>query len=123
VSIDSPALSAAPDPRREYSGRFEDRRARLAMLTQRERLLGLGRVAVFLAGVGVAWVAFGAGRISGWWLAIPVAVFLVLLIVHERVRRAWHRAEQAAAFYEAGLGRLDENWHGRGASGTRYLDE
>src|SRR5262249_9844428 len=46
-----------------------------------------------------------------------------LLLLHERVTRAWHRARRAAAFYQSGLDRLDNNWRGRGQAGGRFLDE
>jgi hypothetical protein len=122
VSIDVPGVREVASPRAEYSRRLNERLLRLQRLAVRERTFGLGRVAVFLAGLGVAWAAFGSRLLSGWWIAAPLGVFLLLLIVHEKAQRAWRRCQRAAAFYETGLGRLDERWHGQGNSGARYLD-
>jgi hypothetical protein len=110
-------------PREEYARRLEERRRRAAELGQRERLLGNGRLIVFLAGLGLAWLAFGAHLLSGWWLLLPIALYLVLLAQHERVTRRWFRARRAAAFYERGLARLADDWRGRGRDGARFLDE
>lgn len=78
---------------------------------------------LFVVGLGIAWLAFGAQWFSSWWLVAPLAPFVVLLFVHERITRAWLRARRATAFYEAGLARLDNRWKGKGQDGLRYLDD
>jgi hypothetical protein len=95
----------------------------MQVLATRERLLGNGRVVVFLAGLGLAWVVFGAHALSAWSLAVPVALYAVLLVQHERVTRAWRRAQRSVAYYETGLARLADDWRGKGVSGDRFLDE
>ena len=117
-------------PRAEYERRLDDRKLRASRLAWRERLLGNGRLLVFLIGLGMAYPAFGMRLFSGWWLLAPaaamlilVAVFTVLLFRHEQVTRDWRRAGQAAAFYRDGLARLDGTWKGRGRPGDRFLDE
>ena len=110
-------------PRAEYERRQEDRRNRAAQLAWRERLLGNGRFAVFLIGLGMAGLAFGMDLFSSWWLLAPVAVFSVLLFLHENVTRELRRAGQSAAFYRDGLARLAGAWKGKGRQGQRFLDE
>jgi hypothetical protein len=110
-------------PREEYARRLEERRGRTARLGRRERLVGNGRVLVFLAGVALAWPVFRWHTLSAWWLTVPVAAYAVLLVLHERLTRAWHRARRAVGFYESGLARLADNWRGRGQGGARFLDE
>jgi hypothetical protein len=117
------AAGTSAAPAKEYRQRLEERRQRAAALARQERLIGNARVAVFLAGLGLAWLALGAHRISAWWLALPVAAYVVLLVRHEQVTRSWYRSRRAVAFYEAGLARLADNWRGRGQSGVRFLDE
>jgi hypothetical protein len=85
--------------------------------------MGNARVLVFLAGIAIAWLAIGAHTISPWWLVVPVVAYAALLVRHEQVTRTWYRARRAAAFYEAGLARLRDEWHGRGQNGARFLDE
>ena len=110
-------------PRAEYERRLEDRRNRAAQLAWRERLLGNGRFVVFLIGVGMVYPAFGLNLFSGWFLLAPVAVFSVLLYLHEKVTRELRRDGQAAAFYRDGLARLAGAWKGKGRQGQRFLDE
>ena len=110
-------------PRAEYERRLEDRRVRAARLAWRERLIGNGRVVVFLLGLGMIYPALGMHLFSAWWLLAPVGVFWMLLFLHEQVTRDWWMAGRAPAYYRDGLARLDGAWKGRGRPGTRFLDE
>jgi MutS domain V len=118
---EAPAADSAPAA--EYARRLDERRRRTERLARQERLAGNGRVVVFLAGLLLVWLAFGAHALSAWWLLLPVAVYAALLVRHERVTRAWHRAKRAVAFYENGLARLAHDWKGRGQNGARFLDD
>jgi hypothetical protein len=110
-------------PASEYARRLEQRRQRNAELTRRERLAGNGRVVVFLLGALAAILAFGAHWLSPVWILLPILIYSVLLIYHERVTRAWHRSRRAVAFYENGLARLRDDWKGRGQTGARFQDD
>jgi hypothetical protein len=61
--------------------------------------------------------------LTAWWLVQPAAAYAALLVLHEKVTRAWHRARRAVGHYESGLARLSDNWRGRGQGGTRFLDD
>jgi hypothetical protein len=102
---------------------LQERRRRQSELGRRERWVGNSRVGLFVAGLLVAWLAFGSNLLSGWWLVVPSAPFVVLLFVHEIVTRSWRRAGRAAEFYEAGLARLDHLWKGKGRPGTQFQNE
>ena len=111
-------------PHADYARRLADRKALRDLLGRRERLLGNGRVLVFLAGLLVAYLAFGPPHLlSGWWLVVPLVVFSALLLWHERVTRAWLRSGRSVGFYERGLARLEDRWAGSGQPGQRFLDE
>jgi hypothetical protein len=110
-------------PSQEYARRLEERRQRTARLSRQERFAGNGRIAVFLAGLLLLWLAFGTHILSAWWLIVPVLLYSLLLVYHERVTRAWHRGKRAVAFYETGLARLADDWKGRGQSGIRFFDD
>jgi hypothetical protein len=110
-------------PAKEYAHRLEERRRRTAQLAWQERLAGNARVIVFLAGVLLLLLAFGAHLLSPWWLLLPVLLYSILLFHHERVTRAWHRSQRAVAFYENGLARLRDDWKGRGQNGNRFRDD
>ncbi len=114
---------ALRSPRDEYTLRLGQRRLREAELGRRERWVGNSRVGLFLVALLIAWLAFGAKALSGWWLLAPLLPFAILLFVHESVTRNWRRARQAVAFYESGLARLENRWQGKGRSGTRFQSE
>lgn len=111
-----------PDPSSEYAQRLEARRASVAQHQQRHRQLGNLRLAVFAVAALIAWLAWWRGAISPFWIAIPLAVFVFLVVVHERVLRARRACERAVAYYEKALARLAGDWAGRGETGARFVD-
>lgn len=111
------------DPRREYQRRLDARRQLHARQERLEAIVGNARVAVFLIGLLVAYLAFIATRIAPAWLVVPVIAFFVLIKLHERIRQGLRRAERAASFYETGLARLDDRWAGTGDTGTAFISE
>src|SRR5262245_46706005 len=117
---------AGPDsarPHAEYTRRLRERQTAQTALAWRERLLGNSRVVVFVVGLLLTYSSFTLELFSPWWLFVPLAVFSVLLILHERVTRALLRAGRAVAFYERGLARVEDRWLGTGQLGQRFMDE
>src|SRR5438874_1526503 len=90
-------------PRAEYGERLAVRRAQAAQQARRHRWIADARLAVFLAGVALAGLAFGTDQVSAIWLVVPILLFVALVIWHGRVSESRLRAERAAAFYERGL--------------------
>jgi hypothetical protein len=85
--------------------------------------IGNLRLLVGIGGAVVAWLAFGPGWYSSWWILIPVLAFVVLLVYHDKVRMALNQARRAVAYYDGGLMRLDHRWAGHGTFGERFLDK
>jgi hypothetical protein len=110
------------DPHADYTSRLRERQALRDALGRSERLLGNGKVVLFLAGGLAAYLAFGPHLFSPWLLLVPLALFSVLLVWHERVTRDWLRARRAVAVYERGLARLEDRWQGTGQTDLRFLD-
>ncbi len=107
---------AMQPPRELYAERLAARQAAADELTRRERTLSIAR----LVSIGVAvlltfWSVLGA--------LVPVVLFIVLVIVHERVVRERKRAENRAAFYARGLARIDGTWAGGGDSGEEFVED
>src|SRR5260221_10987075 len=113
----------ANTPREEYARRLSDRRAGAARQARIELSISNGRLAVAVAAAILGWLAFHDGALSAWWLLAPAAIFVALVVVHDRVIERRRRLERAAAFYEAGIARLDHVWMGKGEAGERFLDE
>jgi hypothetical protein len=110
------------DPRTAYSQRLEARRAAAARHERRHRTIGNLRLLVFVIAGMMAWLIWGRGVIGPFWLGLPAAVFICLIVAHERVLRARRAAGRAVAHYERALARLDGQWAGHGETGERFLD-
>jgi hypothetical protein len=101
--------------RAEYDNRLHQRRQAAEALDRTFQALGLWRLGVVIVGAILTWWNY-------WLLPIPVGVFIVLLVIHERVARRNALANRAIEFYERGLARLDGRWSGVGDTGARFLD-
>ena len=112
----------AADPHQVYSQLLAARRGEIAALEARHRTLGYGRLAVALAGCGIAWMALGERAVSLAWVLAPLAAFVSLAVFHERLLRRRERLRRAARYFERALARLDGQWAGAGETGERYLD-
>ena len=112
-SREAPSVNS---PEREYLRRRTAREAALSVFTRRDLSVSRTRTATALAAAAIAWAAFGAHLVSGWWLAAPAIAFVILMAVHERTLRAKLQAERAVDFYDAGLRRLEGRWIGRGVT-------
>jgi hypothetical protein len=110
------------DPRAEYGARAQARRAEVERLERRDRALAHARTVVFLAGLAVGWLTWGRELASGWWVALPAALFAALVALHDRALQSRRRAERAVAYYARGLARLDGKWAGAGEPGERFVD-
>ena len=67
-----------------------------------------------------------AGAVLAWWnfylLPIPVVLFIVLLITHDRVDRKLTFERRAISWYQRSIDRLDNKWTGFGETGARFED-
>ncbi len=122
MTIIAEQRTAESDCHREYVRRLEARRGEKDRLTRLHYRIGNSRVALFGLGGVVAWMAFGGGWISGWWLLAPLLVFVGLIIWHDRILQQRQKVEREVAFYENGLLRLEDRWIGRGVQGTRFAN-
>jgi len=109
-------------PHSEYARRLAERRQRVARQQRLHIRIGNARLLIFLAAAAVAWAAWGHDAISGWWVAAPVAGFIALLVIHDRVLRARLLAERAVRYYERGIARIEDRWAGGGERGDRFHD-
>src|SRR5439155_11584995 len=110
------------NPHLEYTRCQAARRAASAEQERRYRTIWNWRRAVVVAGAVMVWLALGPGWIAWWSLVLPVIVYLILVIVHERISEFRRRLDRATEFYERGLQRLEERWAGQGETGERFLD-
>ena len=109
-------------PSEEYVRRRDVSKSRAAAQEKTHIRLGNVRLLLFVLALFIAWAAFRGQYLSPWWLAAPVAAFAGIAVYHSRVLRSRDLAERAAAFYERGIARLEDRWHGIGESGERFDD-
>jgi hypothetical protein len=115
------AIEDDADPRREYKRRLQSRRLTAKRAENRQRFTGNARVGVVLLALVLCYPILISSRPDVAWLLMPVALFVGISIIHDRVTRAWLRARRAVELYEQALARLDDRWMGKGQAGTQFL--
>jgi hypothetical protein len=68
-------------------------------------------------------VASALTSLSIWWAIIPFTVFLLLAPTQQTITEAKRRCERAAELYRFGILRIDDQWAGKGSSGSRFTSE
>jgi hypothetical protein len=116
------ATLASNNPHAEYSLRLCRRREAEARWRRLDRRISNLRLAVFAAIAVAAWFVFAAETLGAAWLALPIATFVTLLPIHDRVIRSRERAGEAVAHYERALARLEHRWPGNGEPGEGFRD-
>ncbi len=104
-----------------YRRLLVENRVRVERERRRHLWLGYGKLADFLLGVIAAGVLVHT-RGPFLLLLIPLAIFIVLIVVHDRVLRRLGRYERVTDFYARGLARLEDQWAGTGETGDRFFD-
>jgi hypothetical protein len=108
------------DPREILQHRLGQRRLAIDHLERVDARFAAARLAAFALGVAVAGLAWWAHALSPWWVLVPAASFLALVVAHDRALRALARARRAAAFHEDALGRLDGTPPAAGPNGANF---
>jgi hypothetical protein len=110
------------EPTAEYRRRRDARAAAVAAAERRSSILSYARVAAFALAVAAIWAA-ATHRAPGVAIVVPLALFVALVVIHDRADRARRRALRAVDFWERGLARIEERWVGHGEGGARFYDD
>lgn len=110
-----------PSPKDEYAGRLDQREKTVRIFEQRDSWCANMRLAVFVAGLAVAWLALFSDLLNPWWLLAPVVAFVALVVLHEWIARKQREAELGVKFYEAGIARIEDRWAGKGVRGDDLM--
>ena len=109
------------DPQEEYSTRRENWTARERLGQQRFIRIGNARLAVGLIAAPMIWLVFVRDLFSVLWLLVPLALFVSLIVWHQRVLRERDLAGRAIRYYARGLMRFRDEWAGAvGETGERF---
>lgn len=117
-----PAESSQTAHKAEYSERMRERQTAAAQLQRKHMWLGNARIALFVAILVQCWITGKTGSPSIYWLLAPIALFIVLVVVHRRVERALNITKRAVSVYGRGLARMEDRWTGSGETGEEFKD-
>lgn len=109
--------------RDEYDRRLKACQKRAAHLRRLDLALSWMRFFVFVFGLIAVLASLSTHHLLIPLLAGVGLVFLLLVILHDRLAGARELTRRSQAFYELGLARLEDRWPGRGDDGARYLSE
>jgi len=109
-----------PDPNAEYSRRMQLREAEVARLELWHIWTGNLRLLVFAIGAIMVWAYAKHHLSTAWWLLLPFAIFVALVIYHETILRRQSQARRAVDFYRRGLNRIADKWIGEGETGEPF---
>lgn len=103
-----------------YSRQLASLAAQQSRDQPREHLLGYSKLA--LAAAVVLAAGFLIHHVRGLLvLLIPIAAFIVLAVMQEKLIASLRNRTRAMSSYERGLARLEGRWQGSGESGDRFL--
>jgi len=105
-----------------YSDRLAFRQRLERSLSRRDKTLSLLRLVVFLIGAILFTEIVGHRRVELPWLLLPMLAFAGLVGLHSRVLRSLAQTRRAVEFYGKVIGRLNDDWMGKGFSGQEYLE-
>ena len=111
-----------PQPRDVYSKLLDERHAEITQSEDLHRRMGYTQLAVVAAAGVLVWIALAGWGISILWVLVPAAVFVAMIVVHEKILKTLERRRRAARYFERGLARLDGRWPGTGETGLRLFD-
>ena len=116
------AESSHASHKTEYSDRMRERQTSATQLQRKHLWLGNVRIAIFVVIFIQCWITGKTGSPSLYWLLIPIALFVVLVIAHRRVVTALNMAKRAVSVYGRGLARMEDRWAGSGETGEEFKD-
>jgi len=115
-------MPVTPSPDGVYHDRLNRHLADAETWTRWDRIVSNLRLIVFTVALACAWFAFGNRSIAGGWVVPPVSLFLVLLVVHDRIIQTKNRATRRVEFYRAGIARVEDRWMGEGQGGDEFRE-
>jgi hypothetical protein len=119
----SPAASSADSsPHQEYSRRLKARELQASELQRKHLWLGNARIVLFVAILVQCWITGKPGSPSLYWLLMPIALFVILVVAHRRVVRVLNMNKRAVSVYGRGLARMEDRWAGSGETGEEFKD-
>ncbi len=117
-------MTSESGPVETYRKALDRTEAALAELNRQFSRVGVGRLAIFVGIIG----ALGLAVANRGGTAVPLvgglaALFVGMIVWHERIARRRDRAARSVAYYRRGLDRLEDRWVDGGDPGDRFRDD
>ncbi|HWF08075.1 MAG TPA: hypothetical protein VG297_06415 [Bryobacteraceae bacterium] len=118
-------MPTSASPRQIYGDRLAARTRQLAGVLQKRDHLSYLRLLVFIVAGAIVWYAFNG--LSIWWIALPTAIFILLVWLQSRMERDAECVRRGIRFYERGIARLENRWQteiepGAAGPGARFIE-
>lgn len=117
--MDADPASHSPD--QIYSRELEELRRAQAVDRRRDLAFGYCRFTLILLIVLAGALCFRHRRVLES-LLIPLVIFVVAAVLHEKLARVMALRQRSIVFYERGLARIHNQWAGTGETGDRFFD-
>jgi hypothetical protein len=114
---------SAISPLAHYRGRLAARQSAARALSVRDDAISVGRLVAFLVTGVFALLVWRTAFLGAGWIVLPSALFLGLVLVHDRVIRRRRRAERAVQHYETAIARVEDRWGEGDGRSARFDDE
>lgn len=117
----STAAAGTRSPEAEYTFQIAALRHLERSAQRRSRIYGIAKL--ILAALTLVAAGFLLHRTAQLALLLaPIAAFVLIAILHEKLLQQIRYRGRAIDFHENGLARLNDHWQGRGETGDRFLD-
>src|SRR5580698_4213071 len=110
------------DPQAGYNRRLSAIAESASQLKRRDKSFAIAKLILGLLIVLLAiWLMkYHAAKI--FFLLVPILLFIILAVLHERVLRRLREDARLCSYYERGIARIENRWMGTGETGERFLD-
>ncbi len=110
------APAPSPADTNEFWGRAQERLTEASGLLTRVRRISTARLAVVVVALALALGAGDVGFWSLWWVLVPVALFVWLAFVHDRLLTRARGVHHVAQLYHRAAIRVDRDTEGEAGS-------
>ncbi|MCM2316735.1 MAG: DNA mismatch repair protein MutS [Thermoanaerobaculia bacterium] len=110
------------EPLNEYESRLAERTAEGDRLRAQDRAISNMRLAVFAIFVAAGWIAWVNRSAAAWIPFAPLAIFVILVVIHQKLRDSIASNARLVALYGWGVTRMTDAWAGKGNAGARFAN-
>lgn len=122
-TVQAKDMGREQSPEIQYRKLLDNRSAELAKMVSLDNLNSNIRLVLFVmvcgAGLGFVYSDF----VPGLLVAAGALLFLVFVVIHNRVIRVRRHLESSCEYFQRALDRVDGNWAGRGDTGAEFGED